>query len=275
MSRRAGGGEAAASGRTGPDARRGSQAVDRALSILWLFDEQTETLSIGDIASAVGVHRSTAWRLLGALQRAGLVEQEPISGRFRLGIAIVSLAGHVLDRFPARASGRKVLNDLRDQLEETAYLGVLDEASVVYIDQASSPHVRHHVDWVGRRQSLSEGVTGSLLLAFQPPEVIYELMHAPPTPRQAHDQHPRDQHLDERALAAVRERGYLARFPDPLSGLGVVSAPVRNHRSEIVAAITTTAPQHRADRERINNELVPATLHAAALVSEALGYTRA
>ena len=264
------GGELAASGRTGPDARRGSQAVDRALSILWLFDEQTETLSIGDIASAVGVHRSTAWRLLGALQRAGLVEQEPMSGRFRLGIAVVSLAGHVLDRFPARASGRKVLSDLRDQLEETAYLGVLDETSVVYIDQASSPHVRHNVDWVGRRQSLSEGVTGALLLAFQPPEVIYELMHAPPTRRQTHDRH-----LDERALEAVRERGYLARLPDPLSGLCVVSAPVRNHRSEIVAAITTAAPQHRADRERLDNELVPATLQAVALVSEALGYTRA
>jgi DNA-binding IclR family transcriptional regulator len=267
---RAGGGEAAANVSAGPDASRGSQAVDRALSVLWLFDEQTETLSIGDIASAVGVHRSTAWRLLGALQRAGLVEQEPMSGRFRLGIALVSLAGHVLDRFPARASGRKVLSDLRDQLEETAYLGVLDGTSVVYIDQASSPHVRHHVDWVGRRQSLSEGVTGTLLLAFQPPEVIDELMHGPLTRRRAHDQD-----LEERVLAAVRERGYLARLPDPLSGLTVVSTPVRNHRSEVVAAITTTAPQHRADRERLDNELVPTTLQAAALVSEALGYTRA
>ncbi|MDQ3848993.1 MAG: IclR family transcriptional regulator [Actinomycetota bacterium] len=267
---RAGNSEAGANEQPGLDARRGSQAVDRALSILWLFDEQNETLSVGEIATAVGVHRSTAWRLLGALQRAGLVELEPMSGRFRLGIALVSLAGHVLDRFPERASGRKVLTDLRDQLEETVYLGVLDGTSVVYIDQASSPHVRHHVDWVGHRQSLNEGVTGALLLAFQPPEVIAELMDAAPARREVHDRH-----LDERALTAVRDRGYLARSPDPLSGLTVVSAPVRNHRSEVVAAITTTAPQHRADRERLDDEFVPATLQAAALISEALGYTRA
>ncbi len=265
------GGAADAGGGTGPDARRGSQAVDRALSILWLFDEQTETLSVADIALMLAVHRSTAWRLLGALQRAGLVEQEPTSGRFRLGIAVVSLAGHVLDRFPARAAGRKVLSDLRDQLDETVYLGVLDETSVVYIDQASSPHVRHNVDWVGRRQSLNEGVTGAVLLAYQPPEVIHELMH------ESASELLRDQGrgLDERALDAVRERGYLARLTDPLSGLSVVSAPVRDHRSEVVAAITTTAPQHRADRARLDEEIVPATLQAAALVSEALGYSRA
>ncbi|MGI8730050.1 MAG: IclR family transcriptional regulator [Solirubrobacteraceae bacterium] len=242
--------------------------MDRALSILWLFDEQTETLAIGDIAAALDVHRSTAWRLLGALQHAGLVEQEPTSGRFRLGIAVVSLAGHVLDRFPARAAGRKVLSDLRDELEETVYLGVLDETSVVYIDQASSPHVRHNVDWVGRRQSLDEGVTGALLLAYQSPEIIHEVMRVP-----AAGSEPQGRLLNERALAEVRERGYLSRLTDPRSGLSVISAPVRDHRSDVVAAITATAPQHRADRKRLDEELAPATVQAAALVSEALGHS--
>lgn len=245
--------------------RRGSQAVDRALSILWLFDEQTETLSAGEIAAEVGVHRSTAWRLLGALEHAGLVEQDPVTGRFRLGIALISLAGHVLDRFPARAAGRKVLSDLRDRLEETAYLGVMEGASVIYIDQASSPHVRHHVDWVGHRQSLTEGVTGSLLLAFQPPEVIEEMVRDRGSEVSVHP--------NPRALAEVRQAGYLARSPDPISGLVVVGAPVRDHRSDVVAAITVTAPPHRVDRKRLDDELLPAVLQAAAKVSEALGYT--
>ena len=249
--------------------RRGSQAVDRALSILWLFNEQKETLSIGEISDMLQVHRSTAWRLLGALQRAGLVEQDPTTGRFRLGIAVVSLAGHVLDRFPARAAGRKVLSDLRDELEETVYLGVLDETSVVYIDQASSPHVRHNVDWVGRRQTLDEGVTGALLLAYQSPEIIHEVMHPP-----AGRQEPQDRLLNERALAEVRDRGYLSRLNDPRSGLIVVSAPVHDHRGDVVAAITATAPQHRADRRRLDEQLAPATVQAATLVSEALGYAR-
>lgn len=250
--------------------QRGSQAVDRALSILWLFDEQRETLSAADVAGMLEVHRSTAARLLGALERQGLLEQDPLSGRYRLGIALVSLAGHVLDRFPARASGRKVLGDLRDQLEETAYLGVLDGLSVVYIDQASSPHVRHNVDWVGRRQSLSEGVTGALLLAFQPPALIEQLLQV-----EGEDGRAPVPGLDRRALDELRARGYLARFPDPVSGLVVVGAPVRDHRGAVVAAISIVAPLHRVDRARLDSELVPATLRAATLVSEALGYTRA
>ena len=245
-------------------ATRGSQAVDRALSILGLFDEQRESLSVGEVASAVGVHRSTAARLLIALERHSLIERDQLSGRYRLGLALVSLAGHVLDRFPARASGRQILGELRDQLGETVYLGVLDGSSVVYIDQASSPHVKQNVDWVGYRQTLTEGVTGAMLLAFQPASVVSDLVPAEgvaavPT---------------QRELADVRSRGYLARFPDPVSGLVVIAAPVRHHRTDVVAAITLVAPAYRVDRGRFDDELVPATLDAAARISESLGYTQ-
>ena len=232
--------------------------------MLAIFDEQTESLSVVEVADAIGVHRSTAARLMAALERHGLIERDPQSGRYRLGLALVSLAGHVLDRFPARAGGRQILGELRDRVGETVYLGVLDGSSVVYIDQASSPHVKQNVDWVGYRQTLTEGVTGAMLLAFQPEGVVSDLVPAdgnagPPA---------------QRELAEVRERGYLARFPDPVSGLVVIAAPVRHHRSDVVAAITLVAPAYRVDRRRFDEQLVPATLDAAARVSESLGYTQ-
>jgi len=249
-------------------ATRGSQAVDRALSILGLFDEQSESLSVGEVAGAVGVHRSTAARLLTALERHGLIERDQQSGRYRLGLALVSLAGHVLDRFPARASGRQILGELRDRLSETVYLGVLDGSSVVYIDQASSPHVKQNVDWVGYRQTLTEGVTGAMLLAFQPAAIVSDLVPAD------WGAAPEARLPTQRELSDVRSRGYLARFPDPVSGLVVIAAPVRHHRTDVVAAITLVAPAYRVDRERFDHELVPATLDAAARVSESLGYTQ-
>src|SRR5437870_5898201 len=156
------------------DAVAGSQAVDRALSILGPFDERTTELTIAAAAARLGVHRSTASRLLAALERHGLLEDT--GGGYRLGLGLVSLAGLVLNRFPARAIARDVLRDLRDSTGETAYLGLLDGREVVYIDQASSPHVAVNVDWVGYRQALTAGVTGFLLLAYQPPAVIEELL---------------------------------------------------------------------------------------------------
>src|SRR5438067_3594082 len=159
-----------------PDSAGGTQAVDRALSVLQWFDERTPSLGVGEVADRLGVHRSTASRLLAALERQGFVELEPEGGRYRLGLRLVSLAGLVLNRFPVRGLARDVLRALRDETEETAYLGLLDGREVIYIDQASSPHVAVNVDWVGARQRLTEGATGFLLLAFQPPDVIDELV---------------------------------------------------------------------------------------------------
>ena len=247
------------------DAVSGAQAADRALSILAFFDERTPELTIAEVATRLGVHRSTASRLLAVLEHHGLVEST-LAG-YRLGLGIVSLAGLVLNRFPARAVARDVLRDLRDATGETAYLGLLDGQEVVYIDQASSRHVAVNADWVGYRQPLTAGASGTLLLAFQPPDVIAELLRA------SCDRVGRDVPT-ELDLAAIRRRGYVARVSDDLEGGAGVAAPVRDHRGATVAALSVWGPRHRVE-ERLEAELVPAVLRAAARVSEGLGYRAA
>ena len=158
------------------DSPSGTQAVERAVAILELFDERTPDLSIADVVSALNVHRSTASRMMATLERHGLLEQTDVPGRYRLGLGLVTLAGLVLNRFPVRALARPRLRELRDQTNETAWLGMLDGHSVIYLDQASNRHVTVNVDWVGRRQALTDGVTGRLLLAFQPADVIERLV---------------------------------------------------------------------------------------------------
>lgn len=249
------------------DSVRGGQAIDRALSILELFDEHVERLSIADIAARIGVHRSTASRMLATLARHRLVELDADSGTYALGLGLVSLGGHVLNRFAARANGREIVHELRDATQETAYLGVLDGDEVVYIEQASSPFVRVNADWVGRRQALSEGVSGAVLLAFMPVEVIRELLRGRATDSMLSS--------SESELASVREQGYLARYHQSASDHAVVAAPVRDYRGEVVAAVTLGGPRHRVSEQRFDEDLVPATRRAAARISEALGFASA
>jgi DNA-binding IclR family transcriptional regulator len=247
------------------DGTGGVQAVERALAILDLFDERTEELTIAAAAARLGVHRSTASRLLGALERHGLLEQH--NGNYRLGLGLVSLAGLVLNRFPARAAARDVLRRLRDEVGETVYLGLLDGRDVVYIDQASAPSVSVNVDWVGYRQPLTAGATGSLLLAFQPADVVDELLAAatdetwtPP---------------GELELAAIRRSGYLVRRSGPPGGGGAgAAAAIRDHRGLTVAALSVWGPQDRVE-PRLDGEVLPALLRAAARISESLGYRAA
>jgi DNA-binding IclR family transcriptional regulator len=245
----------------------GAQAVDRALTVLELFDEHTVRLTPTFVARALGVHRTTASRLLAALERHRLVEVDRDAGGYVPGLGLVSLAGHVFNRFPVWAVGRSIVRELRNATGETAWLGVLDGDEVVYIDQASSPHVRVHADWVGRRQTLTASVTGAVLLAYQEPEVIEELLRAGRS-----DGEPAAQHLEAPELATVRARGHLARYEDPTSGHAVVAVPVRDHRGRVVAALSLSGLRDRIDLSRFAEDLVPAARHAASRISEELGH---
>lgn len=231
-----------------------------------MFGERRLRVTAAEVAAELGVHRSTASRLLQSLERHGLLERARDGGGYLLGLGLVSLAGHVLNRFPVRAAAGDLIRELRDKTGENTWLGVLDGDEVIFIDQASSPHVRVNTDWVGRRQPLTEGGTGELLLAYQAPEVIATLLGAARGRGES-----RALRLDERELQRTRAQGYLARRPEPATGGAVIVAPVRDHRCEVVAAVTVAGPLQRIDAERFERELIPATLRVAQLISERLG----
>src|SRR5258707_8206576 len=98
-------------------AATGSQAVDRALTILGFFDEGLTELTVADAAARLGVHRSTASRLLAALERHGLLEGT--SAGYRLGLRVVSLPGLLLHPFSSRGVTRGVVGGVRGATEET------------------------------------------------------------------------------------------------------------------------------------------------------------
>ncbi len=235
----------------------GSQAVDRALGLLDLFDDQREALTIAVAAAALGVHRSTASRLLAALVRRRLLTYDQRLQGYVLGLGLLPLAGRVLARYPVRSAATEIVRDLRDETGETAWIGVPAEDEVVFVDQASSPHVHVNVDWVGRSQPLAAGVTGTLLLAFRP-DALAGLPTGAGGP-------------SARELERVRQEGFLARAPDPVSGHAAVAGPVRDHRGEVVAAVSVSGPSHRVDARRLREELTPAALRAASRISERLG----
>jgi DNA-binding IclR family transcriptional regulator len=244
----------------------GTQAVERAMAILELFDERTPDLSIADVVSALDVHRSTASRMMATLERHGLLEQTDVPGRYRLGLGLVTLAGLVLNRFPVRALARPRLRELRDETNETAWLGMLDGHTVIYLDQASSRHVTVNVDWVGRRQALTAGVTGRLLLAFQPPDVIERLVD---------EAAPGAVGLSDVELASLRRRGHALCVGEEDDDYTGVAVPIRDHRGAVIAAIALGGPRYRVSPERLESEFLPMALRAAARVSEALGHVAA
>src|SRR5438270_14094325 len=120
------------------DARDSSliRSVDRAVAILDLLAEQGWRAG-AEVARELHVHRSTALRLLGTLERRGLVERDARTAKYRLGRRLPQLASLVSGDFDLRNLARPVCEALAAELGETVTIDVLDGDELVTIEQAN------------------------------------------------------------------------------------------------------------------------------------------
>src|SRR5690348_5663736 len=244
----------------------GVRSVERAISILDLL-AQGGWRTGADVARELHVHRSTALRLLGTLERHALVERDPRTARYRLGPRLAQLASVVTGELDLRAVARPVCEELATAAGETATLDVLVGDVIVPIEQATASTSVVSVNWLGRRTPVHGTASGKAILAFGPAAVRERLLSLPLdalTPHTVTDRARLEAELDE-----ARRTG-LARTQEELEvGLDAVAAPVFGAHGEVVAALDVSGPSHRL---RGALELDRLTRERAADLSRRLGY---
>lgn len=113
--------------RTDTAPREGTvQSVDRAVSIMEMLARTGES-GVTEIAGELGVHKSTAFRLVVALERRGLVEQTEDRGKYRLGMGLLRLAGATTARLDVVQEARPICRKLAADSGETVNIAVLSE----------------------------------------------------------------------------------------------------------------------------------------------------
>jgi DNA-binding IclR family transcriptional regulator len=221
----------------------GTQAIDRAAELLVRVVESRRPLGVGELADGAGLPKSTTSRLIGALERRGLVQR---AGDRRV------VAGPVLLRFAHRDTGASLvelaapsLRALSELSGETINLGVPTPLGVEHLAQEESRHFVGGTNWVGRRVPYETTANGKVLRAF-----------AANRPADAH---------------AIRTQGYATAVDELERGLSALAAPVFGPDGVAVAALSISGPTIRLTRARIA-ELAPALLEQARLVSARLGH---
>src|SRR3712207_4813844 len=141
------------------------QSVDRALSVLEILAAKGEA-GVTEVAAELGVHKSTAFRLVAALESKDLVEQLADRGKYRLGFGIVRLAGAATAQLDLAQEGRRTCEELAADLGETVNIAILDGERAVNISQARGPAALSSHNWVGRATPLHATSSGKVLLAF-------------------------------------------------------------------------------------------------------------
>jgi DNA-binding IclR family transcriptional regulator len=247
----------------------GVQSVDRAISVLEILARSGDA-GVSEVAAEIDVHKSTAFRLLGALESRGLVEQAGDRGKYRLGFGIVRLAGAVTGRLDVSRQGRPVLERLAEDFGETANLAVLQQHYAVNLDEVRGASAVTVQNWVGQLTPLHATSSGKVLLAHLSKPARTKLVAAAGLERLTPNTVTVRARL-ERELAEVRDRGFALAVEEYEVGLNAMAAPVRSGTGAVVAALSCSGPAYRLTEDRMRDQS-PALVAAADELSRRLGH---
>lgn len=247
------------------------QTVTNAARLLKAFLTREESLGVSELARRLGLGKSAVHRLLTTLAAEGLVEQDPGTGGYRLGLVVFELGEAVRVHMDLHAAAGSVLAHLREETGESAQVGMLDGHDVVYVDRLESTHALRLFTETGRRVPVHCTSSGKVLLAFAPEAVRERFLATAALHR--HTPHTlTDPDELRRALATVRARGWADAVDEREIGIASLAAPIRDVRGAVVAAIGIGAPVTRF-RAMHRKRLARTVVEAGEAVSRRLGWS--
>jgi IclR family acetate operon transcriptional repressor len=233
---------------------QGTQTINRAAQLLTLVLDSERPRGLTELADDAALPKSTASRLLGALEREGLIQQRGRRGRFE--------PGPVLRRFASRGQlvelAQPHLEALSEASGETINLAVPGPLGVDHLAQIESRHFLGTGQWVGRRVPYHCTAVGKVLIAFggaEPGPL------EPLTPETIVDP---DQLENE--IARVRRQGYATAVDELETGLSGIAAPV----DDGMAALSISGPTLRLDAQRMA-DLRATLIHEAQVLGHEMG----
>ncbi|MFN8187191.1 MAG: IclR family transcriptional regulator [Gaiellales bacterium] len=240
----------------------GAQSIDRAAQILVQLVESDDAITLAGVMEETRLPKSTAARLLRALERNGLAQRRR-GGGFRPGPVLVEYARRDTSVGDLATLAWPFLERLGQATGETANVAVPTPTGVARLAQVDSAHPlgAGNWDWVGRRIPIHASSMGKLFMAFgaaQPPTGRLAKL-GPNTITTLADL------LAE--LDEVRGQGYATTWEELEAGLCSTAAPVHGGRGSVIAAISVSAPTVRTTRERLA-ELSAMVVEEASALSE-------
>jgi IclR family transcriptional regulator, acetate operon repressor len=239
------------------------QSVERAVQILRTFETEDQSLSVGEIAALLQVHKSTASRLTASLRRNGLLERTPAGDRFRLGPEVARLGLLALAGRDLIGVARAPMNDVAGRTGETVTLAILDGDELTTVAQVDSSHVVGPRSWIGRRTLLHTTSDGKVFLAFGGaplPDGRLVARTARTVTRRA---------ALRREVAAIRARGWAQAIGELEDGLHGVAAPVFDTGGRCRAALSISGPAYRLPPDALPG-LAAACVEAAGRIGSQL-----
>lgn len=246
------------------------KSVTKAFAVLQAFGPNSVELVLADIARAAGLDNATTFRMLNTLVMLGYIERVGDTRRFRLTLKCLDLGFQAIARSDLRNLARPFLRDIVGSRIEAASIGVLDGASVVYIERIQAGIERLGVDVrIGNRIPAYSSALGRAILSQLSVEAQRAIIEADP-PRKLTDRTIVEVDRILEQLAVAKAQGYAISDQETISGVRVIAAPITDADNVPVAAISATAPSFGHSLEEFVADAREVTCNAAARLSLAV-----
>jgi PcaR/PcaU/PobR family beta-ketoadipate pathway transcriptional regulator len=255
------------------DSRYIVPALSRGLALLEAFSAERPSLTLSELSKAVGLSRSSTYRLVYTLEDMGFLLRDKGNKTYRLGTRILGLGFAYLASQELIELARPHLEALRDRTNCSAHLGVVEGTELIYVvrvpdRKALTSHIR-----VGSRLAAHATSMGRAILSHLPEsELRHRFSGAQLEAYTAHTATDLDSLLE--LLAADRARGYIISRSAYEEGIASVAAPVRDANGVVIAAINISTPESTLKGDELETTLKDAVLETAETISHWLGYRR-
>ncbi len=246
-------------------------SVTTAIHLLKTFDENDENLGISELAKRLNVAKSTVHRLASALLDEGLLQQNPETGRYSLGVGLFSLGSLVRSRLDVTIESKHILNTLREKTQENVRLAVLERASVVFLHDFEGPQTLRLRSSTGQLKPAFCTAEGLCLISGLKAPQLGEFLKFSRTARTARTV--TDPEEFQSRIRQVKRIGYAFEDEECDDGTRCVAAPIYNAEGRIVAAVGVAGPRARIRKNEVT-KLAPEVVAAAGEISMRMGYIR-
>jgi IclR family acetate operon transcriptional repressor len=225
------------------------RAVERALDVLLCFTNQTPELSMTQIADQVGIHKSTAHRLLATLESKRFIQRDPDTGIYRLGIRLLQMAYLTLEQNDLRRLAAPFMHRLCDLYEENIDLTVLDDTDVVFINILEGPQRVKLAAAIGQRLPAFATASGKAILGFLPEKNVCRILERGMPQLTPYTKISQEALLKD--LHHVRELGFSISEQELEEQINAVAAPILDQQGHPLGSIAVAGPAFRLVHERM------------------------
>lgn len=261
---------ARAAGTAAPETDRDPYVVKpvaKALAVLAFIEDAGREVGLSDVAAALRLPKTSAFRYLYTLTAAGFVAHGDGRDRYRPGPRLRPSVAPDVSIPRLREMALPVMTELRERFNETINLGVAERDHIVYIAMIESSRALRMQARIGERHPLNSTSLGKAILAFMP-EVERAPLLAGPL-RAMTRRTMTDAGALRRQLREVARRGYAIEAGENEEGLMCIGVPVLDRDGRPVAALSISAPEQRMSRP-VRQDAITALRSAAGQISRRL-----